>query len=89
LGKKGRRRRLHGSRATAAMARGGGDEPEQGKDGLGSGRGETERRKRTWLRWMVKRRREGSTRRRVVVPATRRRGDGVATRKEMMARAVL
>jgi len=47
LGKKGRRRRLHGSRATAAMARGGGDEPEQGKDGLGSGIGETERRKRT------------------------------------------
>ena len=48
-----------------------------GKRGLGSGIGKTESRKRTWLRGVVKRRREGSTRRRVVLPATRRRGDGV------------
>ena len=53
-------------------------------------REEGKRRNRTWLHWVVKRRQDSLTRRRVVVPATRRRGDGVATGKEeMVARAVL
>jgi len=88
FGRNGAEAEVRGELSSAAMATAG-DEPGQGEERLGSGIGETERRKRTWLRWMVKRRREGSTRRRVVLPATRRRGDGVATGKEMMARAVL
>ena len=89
FGRNGAEAEVRGELSSAAMATAG-DEPGQGEERLGSGIGETERRKRTWLRWMVKRRRYGSTRRRVVVPATRRRGDGVATGKEeMVARAVL
>jgi len=64
------------ARGKAAMEDGGGV-PGQGESSALALREKGRRRNRTWLRWVVKRRREGSTRRRVVLPATRRRGDGV------------
>ena len=60
----------------AAMEDGGGV-PGQGESSALALREKGRRRNRTWLCWVVKRRREGSMRRRVVLPATRQRGDGV------------